>query len=70
VEEHAVEHGEERHGDAADDAAPHAGGVGVDLDRQPGAVSGLADLQVRHLAADERGRDLRLEGHRLVVLHG
>ena len=59
VDEHAVEHGERRHRDAAGDAARDARGVRVDRDRQPRAVARLARLQVRDARAatarDRRG---------------
>ena len=37
-EDDSVEHGQDRHGHAAGQSTLHAGGDGIDLQRQPGAL--------------------------------
>ncbi len=47
VREDAVEHRQQRHGHAAGEAALHAGGDRIDLERQPGARRSRRDSQTR-----------------------
>ena len=61
----ALKRGEDRHHGAAGDSAADAGGIGVDLVRENGAIAHLADAQIVDAGSvrdDDRGAGLDGDG--------